>query len=41
LGFGTFGFSDPSIIVSAIENGFRLLDTASYYKNEDTVGKAV
>ncbi len=28
-------------IVSAVENGYRLIDTASAYKNEENVGRGI
>ena len=42
MGFGTYqvrGFAQA--IASALENGYRLLDTAVNYENEGTVGKAI
>ena len=44
LGFGTFklrGEDGTAAIVSAIENGYRLLDSAVNYQNEPEVGEAV
>ena len=45
LGFGTYKLTDPkadeAAIVSAIHSGYRLLDTAQAYKNEEIVGNAV
>jgi diketogulonate reductase-like aldo/keto reductase len=42
IGLGTDGITDPSIISRAItEIGYRVLDTASRYKNEQAVGAAV
>lgn len=44
LGFGTYGLrGDPGVaaIVSAIETGYRLIDTAVRYENEREVGEAV
>ncbi len=43
LGFGTYkltGEDGTAAIVSAIENGYRLLDTAVNYENEAEVGEA-
>lgn len=41
VGYGTFSYKDANIIVNAIENGYRHLDSASYYKNEEVVGEAI
>lgn len=44
IGFGTFklwGNSGATAIASAIDNGYRLIDTAYNYENEGTVGEAV
>lgn len=45
LGFGTYKLTDPkadeAAIVTAIHSGYRLLDTAQAYKNEEIVGNAV
>ena len=42
LGLGTDGITDPTIIARAVkEIGYRTIDTASRYKNEDTVGEAI
>ncbi|MGB4776738.1 aldo/keto reductase [Microbacterium sp.] len=44
LGFGTYKLTGPEgidAIVAAIENGYRLLDTAVNYENETEVGEAV
>ena len=45
LGFGTYKLTDPkadeAAIVTAIRSGYRLLDTAQAYKNEEIVGNAV
>lgn len=44
LGYGLF-MVDPlkseEYVTQAIETGYRLIDTASFYKNEEEVGKAV
>lgn len=44
-GFGVFQVSDLSIceqvVVDAIETGYRMIDTASSYKNEEAVGRAI
>ena len=44
IGLGTFGLNEQSgieAIVSGIADGYRLLDTAYNYGNEDVVGEAV
>ena len=44
VGFGTWdvrGESGRQAIIQALELGYRLLDTAQMYENEDIVGKAV
>ncbi|MPY98001.1 MAG: aldo/keto reductase [Actinophytocola sp.] len=44
IGFGTYpltGDDGIKAMISAIENGYRLLDTAVNYGNEDEVGEAV
>ncbi|WP_034272509.1 aldo/keto reductase [Haloechinothrix halophila] len=44
IGFGTYpltGDEGTKAMVSAIENGYRLLDTAVNYGNEEEVGEAV
>ncbi|MEC5423515.1 aldo/keto reductase [Virgibacillus sp. C22-A2] len=44
IGFGTYklnGNEGVNAIVSAIDNGYRLIDTAYNYENEGTVGEAV
>lgn len=44
-GFGVFQIPDPSecerVVYDAIKTGYRLLDTAAAYMNEEAVGKAV
>ena len=44
-GFGVFQIPDPSqceeVVYNAIKTGYRLLDTAAAYMNEEAVGKAV
>ena len=43
IGFGTYKSTDGSderVIGQALEAGYRLLDTAAAYKNEEQVGKA-
>lgn len=44
LGFGTYNAKDTdteAIIKLAIEAGYRYFDTASYYKTEDMLGRAI
>ncbi|MGL4524607.1 MAG: aldo/keto reductase [Spirochaetia bacterium] len=45
LGFGVFQIEDPILceqsVLDAIEVGYRLIDTAMIYKNEQAVGRAV
>jgi 2,5-diketo-D-gluconate reductase A len=45
LGFGVFQVSDPAecerSVLDAISVGYRLLDTAAAYLNEEAVGKAI
>ena len=43
-GFGVFQVPDPAVceaVLDAIESGYRLIDTAAAYMNEEAVGKAV
>ncbi|WP_369045826.1 aldo/keto reductase [Sinomonas sp. P10A9] len=45
LGFGVFQVPDPGecerSVVAALDTGYRLIDTAAAYLNEDAVGRAV
>ncbi len=42
IGLGTDGIQDPSIIAKAVTDiGYRTIDTASRYKNEEAVGHAI
>lgn len=45
LGFGTFQITDPKIVENAVKNaiqiGYRLIDTAQIYGNEEGVGKGI
>ncbi|XP_014240996.1 uncharacterized protein LOC106661829 [Cimex lectularius] len=45
LGFGTYKMSDKHVLEAALEtaisNGYRLIDTASTYDNEDLIGDAL
>ena len=44
-GFGVFQVPDPAVceqaVLDAISAGYRLIDTAAAYMNEEAVGKAV
>lgn len=45
LGFGVFQIPDPQdceeAVLAALENGYRLIDTAASYGNEEAVGRAI
>lgn len=44
IGFGTSGISDEDaeeLVFMAIMRGYRLIDTASWYKNEEGVGRGI
>jgi 2,5-diketo-D-gluconate reductase A len=45
LGFGVFQINDPEVcernVFEAIETGYRLIDTAQSYMNEEAVGRAI
>ena len=45
LGFGVFQMTDleecERSVVDAIQTGYRLIDTAASYGNEEAVGKAI
>ena len=41
IGLGTMGIDDPETIARAIELGYRHLDTAQIYENEDVVGEGI
>jgi len=45
LGLGVFqmpvGSETERTVISALENGYRLIDTAALYKNEESVGRAI
>lgn len=45
LGFGTFQLADPkeceSAVYNALQAGYRLIDTAAAYENEEYVGRAI
>ena len=44
-GFGVFQVPDPAVceqaVLDAIDTGYRLIDTAAAYMNEEAVGKAI
>lgn len=43
-GFGVFQIPEndcEQVVMDAIEIGYRLIDTASSYQNEDAVGRAI
>jgi 2,5-diketo-D-gluconate reductase A len=45
LGFGVFQISDAEVcersVYEAIQTGYRLIDTAAAYGNEEAVGRAI
>lgn len=45
LGFGVFQIADPAecerSVIEAIESGYRHIDTAASYQNEEAVGRAI
>jgi len=41
VGFGTCEIYDKEIIKEAISNGYRLIDTAAHYFNEEVIGQAI
>ena len=45
LGFGTYKIEDDEIVLNsvreAIKTGYRHIDTASFYKNEENVGNGI
>ena len=45
LGFGVFQMNDPAecekSVLDALETGYRLIDTAASYENEEAVGNAI
>ncbi|MBX0321955.1 aldo/keto reductase [Halomicroarcula sp. F13] len=41
VGLGTMGIDDPDTVTTAIDAGYRHLDTAQVYENERVVGDAV
>jgi len=45
LGFGVFQITDPGqcerSVVDAIQTGYRHIDTAASYQNEEAVGRGI
>ena len=45
LGLGVYQINDPKecekVVSTAIASGYRLIDTASFYLNEEAVGHAI
>lgn len=41
LGFGTYDVTNPATIETALEIGYRHLDTAQWYENENVVGQGL
>ena len=41
LGFGTYKAGDPAILRAAVEAGYRLFDSASFYGTEAALGESV
>ena len=45
VGFGTYMLTNPiddeEAVITAVKNGYRLIDTAQAYKNEEIIGKAL
>ncbi|MCU4719565.1 aldo/keto reductase [Halapricum hydrolyticum] len=41
VGLGTMGIDDPSAIATALDAGYRHLDTAQIYENESVVGEGL
>jgi 2,5-diketo-D-gluconate reductase B len=41
VGLGTMGIDDPGVIETAIDLGYRHLDTAQVYENEAVVGEGI
>ena len=45
IGFGVFRINDmeecEEAVLQAIQSGYRLIDTASAYENEEAVGRAI
>ncbi|MEA2071784.1 MAG: aldo/keto reductase [Asgard group archaeon] len=45
IGFGTWQITDPQTCIESVKNalevGYRLIDTAQYYRNEEHVGEGI
>jgi len=41
IGLGTMGIDDPDVIETALDVGYRHLDTAQIYRNEEAVGQGL
>jgi 2,5-diketo-D-gluconate reductase A len=41
IGLGTYKIKDSAVILQAIKNGYRHIDTAEHYLNEEFVGEAI
>ncbi|CAE7808949.1 Akr1c15, partial [Symbiodinium sp. CCMP2456] len=41
VGFGTSGIKEASLLALALRLGYRLVDTAAFYGNEEEVGSAL
>jgi 2,5-diketo-D-gluconate reductase A len=41
IGFGTYSIDDPDLFTEAIATGYRLLDAAKSYGNEEQVGRGI
>jgi 2,5-diketo-D-gluconate reductase A len=42
VGLGSYNIHEPDEIYRAVKDiGYRMIDTASFYKNEECVGKAI
>jgi diketogulonate reductase-like aldo/keto reductase len=41
LGFGTYRLHDEHAVLHALHTGYRLIDTAAVYNNEELVGRAI
>lgn len=40
-GLGTFAANDKNIYIDSVKAGARLIDTASFYENEEEIGEAL
>ncbi|WHQ37304.1 aldo/keto reductase [Spiroplasma sp. SV19] len=41
IGFGTLFLKKEEAIINALENGYKIIDTAKVYQNEEMVGQAI